>query len=208
MSPMLPTVGQALAHSFEHLANIVIQDYQQFLSRTPAQSELNAWVSAMQNGTTDEQVLATFIASPEYYQHSGNTDKGWVDALYRDLLGRPADAWGEGIWLQALAGGAQKTAIADGIATSPEREATVVQNDYQQYLGRPAAASEVAGWVNAFGAGASNEQIIGGFLVSQEYFQRQNANARDWLFSAYQNLLSRQPDQAGLSAWLTVLGES
>jgi hypothetical protein len=208
MSAALPTVSQALVQSFEHLANLVIHDYQQFLSRLPAQAEVNAWVQAMQGGATDEQVLSTFISSPEYYQHAGNTDKGWVDAMYQDLLGRTADTWGEGVWLQALAGGAKRTDIAGGIATSPEHEGTVVQQDYQQYLGRSAAASEVAGWVNAFGSGASNEQIIAGFLGSREYFDMHNANARDWLFSAYQNLLARQPDQAGLIGWLSVLGQN
>jgi hypothetical protein len=55
-------------------------------------------------------------------------------------------------------------------------------------------------------SGVTNEQIIAAFISSPEYLQRNNNNARDWLFAAYQEVLSRQPDQYGLNAWLSVLG--
>jgi hypothetical protein len=204
----LPVVCQNLVNSFEHFADIIAQDYQQFLGRLPSQAEVNGWVGAMQGGATDEQVQAGFVASPEFFQHAGGTAQDWVNAMYQNLLGRTPDAWGQGVWLQALATGASPTSIADGILTSPEREGIVVQSDYKTYLGRTAATSEVSNWVNAFTAGVSNEQIVTGFLSSPEYFQQHNGNAHDWLFSAYQTLLSRQPDQTGLNAWLGVLGDN
>jgi hypothetical protein len=205
MPPSLTTVDMAFVQSAEFYGNLIIKDYQQYLSRTPGNAEVAAWVNAMQHGATDQQVLAGFFNSPEYYLHAGNSDKAWVDAMYRDLLGRNADATGENAWMQALAAGAKKADIALGFATSQEREGGIVQNYYQQYLGRTAGAAEVAGWVRAFETGQTNEQIIAGIVGSQEYFQKQNANTRDWLFSVYQNLLSRKPDQSGYDGWLGVL---
>jgi hypothetical protein len=124
--------------------------------------------------------------------------------LYQNLLGRNSDAGGEQYWTQQAAG-AGKGTIALRIATSAERESIVVQNDYQTFLGRSAGASEINGWVKAFENGTTNQALIASFVGSQEYFQKQNANARDWLFSAYQQLLSRKPDQAGLNNWLAIL---
>jgi hypothetical protein len=200
----LGAVDQALVHSAEFLANLIRNDYQQYLGRTAGTSEVAGWVSSIQQGMTDVQVMANMIGSSEYFVHVGNNAKSWVDSLYQSLLNRTADPSGEQFWMQeaALTG---KGTIALQIANSPERESIVVQHDYQTYLGRSAGAAEIGGWVNAFENGATNQTLIANFIGSQEYYQKQNSNARDWLFSAYQQLLSRNPDQAGLNNWLAIL---
>lgn len=200
----LGQVDQALVHSAEYLGNLITQDYQQYLARTPGSSEVAGWVATMQHGATDVQVLASILGSPEYFSHSGNSAKSWVDSLYKSLLGRNADAGGEQFWIQQAASSGMGN-IALRFETSPEHESIVVQKDYQTFLGRSAGASEISGWVNAFEGGTTNQALIASFVGSQEYFQKQNANARDWLFSAYQQLLSRKPDQAGLNNWLSIL---
>jgi hypothetical protein len=202
---VLEPVGASLVQSAEYYADLILKDYQQFLGRTASAPEVAGWVNLMQKGLTDQQALADFVGSPEYYQHAGNTNTGWLNAMYHDLLGRGADAAGENAWLQALATGTSRSNIAVGFAASRERESILVQNDYQQFLDRSAAPAEVAGWVHAFQTGMTNEQIIAGFVGSQEYYQQHNANASDWLTSAYQSVLARSPDQAGFSTWLGVL---
>ena len=52
-----------------------------------------------------------------------------------------------------------------------------------------------------------SEAFIAGFLAWQEYFAKHNGDAADWLTAAYQNVLARRPDQAGLTGWLRVLGQ-
>jgi hypothetical protein len=205
-STVLAVVDQAFLQSSEYDTNLVVKDYQQYLGRAPGAAEVTIWVNALQHGATDMQVLAGFLSSTEYYQRAGNSDQAWVDALYRDLLSRSADATGESAWLQNLAAGVQKANIALGIATSQEREGIVVQDDYQQYLGRSAGAAEITFWVNALQHGTPSTQVLSGFLSSQEYFQMHHANARDWLSSTYQDILYRKPDQAGYASWLSVLG--
>jgi hypothetical protein len=201
----LGVVGSGLTHSPEYYADLIIKDYQQYLGRTPGTLEVAGWVSAYQHGATDEQVMAGFLSSPEYYQNAGNTVKTWLDAVYRDVLGRNPDAGGEQAWMQAAATGMTRDAIGLGFATSQERESQVVANDYQKYLGRGAGASEIAGWVASFQAGATNEQIAAAFVASPEYYQKHNTNAHDWLFGAYNDLLARNPDPSGLNSWLGML---
>jgi hypothetical protein len=162
----------ALVHSAEYFSTIIEPAYSQFLGRSPDPSGLAYWISRMQQGLTDEQLEAGFIGSPEYYQHSGGTDKAWVDAMYQDLLGRQPDQGGESYWIGQLANGANRSSVAYGFAASSEREGQHVMADYQKYLGRPAGSSEIAYWVGQFTLGVTNEDIISGFVSSDEYFNR------------------------------------
>ena len=124
----------------------------------------------MQRGLTDEQLEASFIGSPEYYEVSGGTDALWVEAMYNNLLGRGPDDGGKNYWVNTLARGGDRSAVAFGFAASAEREGMAVQDDYQRFLGRSAASDEVAYWVNAFRHGKTNEDVVTGFVASDEYF--------------------------------------
>jgi hypothetical protein len=162
----------ALTHSDEYYHQIIDAAYQKYLGRAADPLSLTYWTELMHAGLSDEWLEADFIGSAEFYRHSGGTDKAWVDAMYKDLLGRPADAAGEAYWVNALAAGSTRTSVAYGFAASPEREAEVIQTDYSTYLGRTAGEAEVASWVLAFESGASNENVIAGFAASDEYFSQ------------------------------------
>jgi hypothetical protein len=203
----LRDVANALTHSREYYANIVTATYQRYLGRTPEAAGLDAWVQLLQNGLTDERLEAGFIGSPEYIRNHGGTGEAWVKGMYHDLLGRAPDAAGLNAWLDQLQHGADPAAIALGFAASAEREGQHVTADYQRYLGRPPVPAEVNRWVDLFvHDGVRNEDVVGGFVGSPEYFQGKYGNARDWLFSAYQDILGRQPDEAGANTWLENLG--
>ncbi len=204
-TPALAWVSEAFLHSAEHFADVIIQDYQQYLQRTPGPAEVAGWVHGMQVGLSDTQVLAAILSSQEFFTDAGGTAQAWLGALYQALLGRAPDFTGERSFLLGLDLGISEDAIAQIIANSPEREAHLVQGYYQQYLGRTAAAPEVAGWVTAYQLGVSNDQIVADFLSSTEYYQKHNDNARDWLSSAYENILSRRPDLLGYDGWLGAL---
>jgi hypothetical protein len=198
-------VAIALTTSAEYYSNRIITAYQTYLSRGPDVSGLAYWISRMQQGLTDEQLEAGFIGSPEYIQNHGGTGAAWVVGMYQDILGRSPDAAGLSYWLQQLQQGVPASTIAYGFAASPEREAQRVTADYQQFLSRAPAQAEVNYWVNQFLSGKTNEQVIAGFVASQEDYQKHYNDARDWIFGAYQNILGRLPDPAGLNHWLSVL---
>ena len=170
------TFAVTLTTSDEYYDDQVRQAYEHFLGRAPDAAGLTFWNSQLRGGLTDEQMQAQFIGSPEYYQHSGGTDRSWVDQMYFDLLGRAPDSQGEASWVKALANGVPRVVVALGFATSPEREGIVVRDDYQTYLARQPSDSEVANWVSAFEHGLTNEDVVAGFIASDEYF-REHADA-------------------------------
>ncbi|HQU45301.1 MAG TPA: DUF4214 domain-containing protein, partial [Pirellulales bacterium] len=161
----------ALTHSAEYYERVIEAAYEKYLGRAADDSGLAHWTALMQAGLSDELLEAGFIGSDEFYSHSGGTNKDWVDAMYEDLLGRSADAAGEAAWVQALAAGESRVAVAYGFAASPERETQRVEADYAAYLRRQASPADVAGWVRAFESGFSNENVIAGFLASDEYYR-------------------------------------
>jgi streptogramin lyase len=204
----LQDAANALVHSAEQYAGVVIQCYLKYLHRAPAVQEVNGWVSLLQQNLTDEQLEAGFIGSAEFYVRSGNTDKSWIDAMYVSLLGRPADPVGEAAWLQVLASGGDRATIAFDFAASGEREAMRVQYDYVTYLGRAASAYEVQAWVNLFEHGYRNEDLIAGFVSAPEYYWSQlkgRDDTQDWILSAYKDILHRTPSTSELDALMQYL---
>ncbi len=198
--------ASGLTQSAEYYTNLIIADYQHYLGRGPDVNGLAYWLGRMQSGLTDEQLEAGFIGSAEYIQNHGGTGEAWVVGLYQDVLGRTPDATGLSYWLTQLHQGATPYSIAYGFAASAEREGQRVVADYQRYLGRLPSAAEVNAWVDQFiNHGQTNERVIAGFIASGEYYQDHYSDPRDWLFAAYQATLGRDPDAAGLEAWLNVL---
>jgi hypothetical protein len=199
-----------LTHSAEYYTNFITQAYSRYLGRTPDAAGLSGWVGAMLSGSvTDEELEAQFIGSPEYINDHGGSGAGWIRGMYQDLLGRqPSDAEVQA-WVAFLAQGGSPTTVAYEFAASPEREGIRIRADYQTYLGRGPSDAEVTAWVSAFANHQiTNEDVIAGFVGSPEYFAKHYANAADWIFSAFNDVLGRNPDQATSAAWLGYLQNS
>jgi hypothetical protein len=65
----------------------------------------------------------------------------------------------------------------------------------------------VVAWVIAFlNRRVSNEDVIAGFVGSPEYFRTHYDNVGDMVFSAYEDVLSRAPDELSYLAWQQFLG--
>jgi hypothetical protein len=204
----LVAVARAFTHSDEHYRQFITAAYQSYLGRLPDAPGLAAWLRAMQHGLSDEQLEAGFIGSAEYIANHGGPGADWVSGLYQDLLGRtPAQAEVDG-WLYALSHGVTPQQVAYGFAASTEREGIRVRDDYFTYLGRTPSQGEVQGWVNAFEHGVSNEDVIAGFVGSKENFSRHGNDIPSWVEGAYQSILGRQADPAGLDAWAAALAQA
>src|SRR5262249_54258588 len=176
-------------------------DYVTLLHRTPSPAEVTGWVRLLVNGTSDEQVLAGFTSSAEYYQQAGGDDQGWVEALYRDLLGRDADGGGGVGWVGARRAGASRFRVAYGIASSVDHVSLVVAADYQRLLGRSAAPSEVAGWVNNVRSGIAEERVVAAFVASDEFYTSRSSSIENWVNAAYAVVLQRSADASGFNHW-------
>ena len=125
----------------------------------------------MHDGLTDQQFEAKLLSSDEFYQNAGGTDVAWVDAVYRLLLARQADASGEAHWTGQLAAGQTRSKVAESIAGSQENNTQLINDDYFHYLGRSADRDGLAYWLKQFAAGKTNEDLIAGFTGSTEYYK-------------------------------------
>jgi uncharacterized protein GlcG (DUF336 family) len=163
-------VARALTASAEY-RSLVVQDLYQTLLRRPADPNgLNGFVSFLANGGTVSQVRAVLAGSAEYLQNQGGgSNEGFLDALYRDALGRAPDPNGRAVFLQALAGGTSRADIAAAVFGSPEFQLVVVGSLYQQLLHRAPDPSGLGVAVNALQHGATEEEIAARLAGSEEF---------------------------------------
>lgn len=82
--------------------------YVGYLGRAADQAGLDFWTSAINTGkSTIESVALGFTLSPEYKaKYAGLDSAGLVDAIYKNVLGRTADADGKAFWVGEIAKGA------------------------------------------------------------------------------------------------------
>lgn len=99
------TLAEDLVHGDQYAGTIIDELYLAAFERGSDTSGRQYWVAEMAAGLKYEHLGTLFYGSPEYVMRSGSTDAAFVDALYRDLLGRPADAAGRDYWLGQLASG-------------------------------------------------------------------------------------------------------
>ncbi len=128
----------------------------------------------------------------------------FVQRLYKDVLGRTGDATGINAWSQQLNNGMTTSAVAGIFWESVEHRGVQVDSYYATYFHR---ASDPAGrlvWVNAMTTGMTEEAVIATFVNSAEY---QNANPLNNAFvvGLYRDVLARNADAAGLTAWTAAL---
>jgi methionine-rich copper-binding protein CopC len=72
--------------------------------RPPDVSGLNFFVTGVRAGVTTQQIAADFVRSAEFISLYGPnlTNSGFMDLLYKNVLGRPADAAGKAFWVARL----------------------------------------------------------------------------------------------------------
>jgi hypothetical protein len=115
--------------------------YQAAFDRTPDKAGLGYWIEMLDHGQTLQDAARDFAASPEFTSLYGASlsDAQFVDALYQNVLHRPAEGAGYDFWVSSL----QIVSRADvlvNFSESAENQAQVVgsiQNgiDYLHWAG-------------------------------------------------------------------------
>jgi hypothetical protein len=100
----------------------VIRLYAAAFGRDADGAGLAHWTRALQGGLSMSEVASSFAGSDEFRLRHGADldDKAFVDALYRDMLGRDADAAGGQAWVDALAAGRSRADVLLGFSDSDE----------------------------------------------------------------------------------------
>jgi hypothetical protein len=95
-------VALGFTTSQERETQRVQADYQTYLGRSATTTEVQYWVNFFENGGSNEQVVAGFISSQEYFQDNGNNIVDWLYADYRTVLQREPDNAGLQYWENML----------------------------------------------------------------------------------------------------------
>jgi V8-like Glu-specific endopeptidase len=172
----LSTVVLGIEGSTEYRTDEIQALFQQLLHRPAEAQGQNFYLSQMAQGETIDQVRIEIAASPEYFQtQGGSTLKGYVDALYADLLDRSSDSAGESYWLSMLSDTANRTAVAQGIAGSSEALAIRTTSLYQQILRR---APDLDGlkFNESLMAQSGQAAVVANLASSDEYFEMYAGN--------------------------------
>ena len=169
--------------------------YRTFFDREPDQAGFNAWVEALNNGASKEEVIEGFINSTEwanlcifYGIRNGGTgvpnievepNRGTVDfatRLYTTCLGREADQAGLMAWARQLANQRDTgTGAARGFFFSSEFTDQNVDNGeyvtrlYRTFMGREPDQAGYDAWVGQLESGVSREEVFDGFAGSNEF---------------------------------------
>lgn len=151
--------------------NGAIESYYSFLLGRSSDPAGRAGIqSLLKRGLSLDQVRAVFFDSPEYQQtRTDGTAKGFLDAVYQDILGRNPDPAGQAFWLDLLGKNATHLTVAQGILTSAESAQAMVNLTYQQFLHRSPDQEGAAHWVGLLQQGAPLTTVIAGIAGSAEY---------------------------------------
>ena len=114
-----------------HLNDEIVRLYDTVFDRAPDAGGLAFWNNAAHTGFGLRDLANFFIAAPEFAATYGEpTERGFVEALYRNVLDRPGEAEGVSFWTNALSSGlADRPQVVVGFSESAE---------HVQQMARPA----------------------------------------------------------------------
>jgi hypothetical protein len=144
------------------------------------------------------------LTSP--FPKQGNANADFVEAVYRAVLDRNADAFGLSNWLALLNNGTiSRLQFVQRVRQSQEHFQQEVTDFYTTILSRQPDANGLAQWVNVLQNGQmTEEQVAAAFLDSPEYLSKGD---RYFVDHMYLSILGRNFDSAGEANWLNALGD-
>lgn len=149
--------------------------YDDLLDRAPDGKGFDSWMTSLTNNKTDAlSVTTAFVASDEYWAHSGKNSKAFIANLYVDVLARNGsdseiDSWVAGSGNLAKAD--ERRRVAAGFVYSTESLGRHVHAAYSRYLDRPADGAGHAAWVDEMSRGMTLEVLAIAFLTSAEFYE-------------------------------------
>ena len=201
--------------------------YNAVFGRAPDLNGHQSWMIELLSGSmTLDEIAGLFVESAEFELTYGDANnEEFVTLLYENVLGRLPDVPGLNGWISNITNGMSRAEVVRRFSesqehvnlTEPDREAFEGDADasvyapriyrlYEGIFGREPDAGGFAGWLENFANGVSFQEAIARFIDSQE-FENQYAGTDDegFLTNLYQNVLDRDPDDAGLAGWLNNL---
>jgi hypothetical protein len=169
------SVVAALTDSVEWSTSVIGNRYRTLLEREPDPGGLAYWSGQLHAGRRSlESISVALLASPEHLRRVGGGDRaGWVDALYRQVLGRSPDPGGRAHWLASTA---SRSRIAASIYQSREGRARRVDGWYDALLGRPPEGDARTFWTARLLVTGELE-LVRYLAASEEYLAKAQPDA-------------------------------
>lgn len=204
---------------------VVYRLYKSALQRAPDAIGLNSWSSALSSGTGIYDIASGFLNSSEFQQkYGGLNNRGFVESLYRDVLGREPDSSGLDDWTSRLdTGSISRAEVLIGFSESTEHinkttqevqvgiwdvnEAVAsVARLYYAALDRAPDAAGLRSWSDLISTGQTLRSVADGFTNSPEFQSKYGSlDNMQFVELLYGNVLDRVPDLDGLSNWVGAL---
>src|SRR5262249_22422618 len=176
---LLPSIGQAgvvsgIQRSSEALGHVVDGLYVQYMGRAADSAGETGWVSFLQAGHTEEEVIAGLLGSAEFANRAGQVanicspdipDADFLRALYAVVLGRTGSQSEITAWLSQVPG-LGRAAVGAPFLQSTESRAGKIGALPHTLLPRTAANAESAAWANS---GLDLLTITGSISASGEF---------------------------------------
>lgn len=117
----------ALDIGVDDTAAEVFRIYKAAFNRTPDSVGLGYWIAEMDKGSTLTSIAASFVDSDEFKRLNGEnvSNADFINAMYKNVLGRGADAGGLAYWLGDVANGTSKASVLASFSESAENIANV-----------------------------------------------------------------------------------
>jgi hypothetical protein len=164
-------VATGIEESMEALTLKARHFYERYLGREAKNGEEQFWVHLLARGETEEQVLANFLSSKEFFDRAqtlvttGTPDQRWIGALYQLVLNRPPSSSELSYWMTQL-GGSTRTSVALQFAESLEFRGEMLATFFSALLNRDPDDAGMHFWLNS---PDSLEQMRTGFESSEEF---------------------------------------
>ncbi len=194
--------------------------YRAYFGRATDSAGLSYWRSQRAAGMPIEQISSVFASSPEFAASYGTLDnRQFVDLIYRNVLGRAADADGLGFWTNQLGAGASRGSVMVGFSDSAEFVVATstspahldsegeVSRLYRAYFDRvpdPEGFCYWAGLTETIGI----DDVSTEFASSDEFTTTYGSLRNDQFVDlVYANVLDRTPDAQGRAFWTRLLDQ-
>jgi hypothetical protein len=163
-------VAHTLDTSPTYYTDLLGSYYQGYLNRPVDPAGIMFYTNLRMQGGGDLQVQAGILGSPEYFTNRGAGDNSdFLNALYQDLLNRPADPGAIATFLPLLNAATPRSQVASDVLNSSEYDTDLVNEYFLRFLGRPAGSSGPP-YVSELGQGVTDETVIAQVLGTPEFF--------------------------------------
>lgn len=146
--------------------------YRTILGRASDSGGRAYWLDQVRRGTRLDQIASYFYGGPEFFKKSGSTNRGYVDALYRQILGRTADESGRRYWVEQLdSGRLDRSGVASNFYAGIESRRQRAHRQYALVFGvapTPTVRETLAGRIGSVG----DIVVAAELAASREYYDK------------------------------------